>query len=97
MGPKWVRSFLRVGRGVFEIERGDSGVDDFIAAAEQTFYSGNTVSPGTMYQYVSETDGSTSTYLYDGVTFRLTSAGQWKGDSGVKQKLEFFAARRRRI
>ena len=79
------------------IERGDSTVDDFIAAAEQQFYSGSTVAAGTMYQYVSETDGSTSTYLYDGVTFKLTSAGQWKGDSGVKQKLEFFAARRTRI
>ena len=83
--------------GTFEIERGDSAVDDFIAAAEQQFYSGNMVPAGTMYQYVSETDGSTSTYLYDGVTFKLTSAGQWKGDSGVRQKLEFFATRRIRI
>ena len=83
--------------GTFEIERGDSAVDDFIAATEQRFYSGNMVPAGTMYQYVSETDGSTSTYLYDGVTFKLTSAGQWKGDSGVRQKLEFFATRRMRI
>jgi hypothetical protein len=83
--------------GAFEIERGDSAVDDFIASAEQQFYNGNMVPSGTMYQYVSETDGSTSTYLFDGVTFKLTSAGQWKGDSGVKQKLEFFATRRRRI
>src|SRR5271157_838500 len=83
--------------GAFEIERGDSAVDDFIAAAEQLFYNGSTVPAGTMYQYVSETDGSTSTYLYDGVTFKLASAGQWKGDSGVKQKLEFFATRRMRI
>jgi hypothetical protein len=83
--------------GTFEIERGDSAVDDFIAAAEQQFYNGSTVSAGTMYQYVSETDGSTSTYLFDGVTFKLTSAGQWKGDSAVKQKLEFFATRRMRI
>jgi hypothetical protein len=83
--------------GTFEIERGDSAVDDFIAAAEQQFYNGSTVPAGTMYQYVSETDGSTSTYLFDGVTFKLTSAGQWKGDSAVKQKLEFFATRRMRI
>jgi hypothetical protein len=83
--------------GAFEIERGDSTVDDFIAAAEQQFYNGSTVPAGSMYQYVSETNGSTSTYLYDGVTFKLTSAGQWKGDSGVKQKLEFFATRRMRI
>lgn len=83
--------------GSFEIERGDSVADDFIAAAEQQYYNGNLVPAGSMYQYVSETDGSTSTYEYNGVTFRLTNAGQWKGDSAVKQKLEFFAARRRKI
>jgi hypothetical protein len=83
--------------GSFEIERGNSAVDDFIAAAEQQFFSGNSVTPGTMYQYVSETDGSTSTYQYDSVVFHLSNAGIWKGDSSVKQKLEFFAVRRRRI
>ena len=74
-----------------------STVDDFIAAAEQQYFNGSTVSPGTMYQYVTETDGSTSTYQYDNVAFRLVNAGIWKGDSSVKQKLEFFAVRRRRI
>jgi hypothetical protein len=83
--------------GGFELDRGSSTVDDFIAAAEQLYFSGNGVAPGTMYQYVTETDGSTSTYQYDNVTFRLINAGIWKGDSSVKQKLEFFAVRRRRI
>jgi len=44
-----------------------------------------------MYQYITETDGSVSTYQYDGVVFKLISAGVWKGDSSVKQKFEFFA------
>ncbi len=83
--------------GTFEVERGNSAVDDFIAAAEQQYFNGSTSTPGTMYQYVAETDGSTSTYQYDTVVFKLPSAGQWKGDSSVKQKLEFFAVRRRRI
>ncbi len=83
--------------GSFEIDRGNSAVDDFIASAEQTFHSGRRVSLGTLYQYVTEPDGSTSTYQYDSVTFKLAAAGQWKGDSSVKQKLEFFAARRKRI
>jgi hypothetical protein len=83
--------------GSFELDRGGSTVDDFIAAAEQQYFSGNSVAPGTMYQYVTETDGSTSTYQYDNVIFRLINAGIWKGDSSVKQKLEFFAVRRRRI
>jgi hypothetical protein len=83
--------------GSFELERGSSIVDDFVAAAEQQYYNGNSATAGTMYQYVTETDGSTSTYQYDNVTFRLSNAGIWKGDSSVKQKLEFFAVRRRRI
>lgn len=83
--------------GSFEVERGSSVLDDFIAATEQQYYNGDTGSAGTMYQYVTETDGSTSTYQYDGVSFHLANAGIWKGDSSVKQKLEFFAARRRRI
>src|ERR1700759_5412972 len=58
--------------GSFEIERGSSAVDDFIAATEQQYFSGNNVGAGTMYQYVTETDGSVSTYQYDNVTFRLS-------------------------
>jgi hypothetical protein len=83
--------------GSFEIERGNSAVEDFIAAAEQDYYNGALTATSTMYQYIAEPDGSTSTYQYDGVSFRLASAGLWRGDSSVKQKLEFFAARRRRI
>jgi hypothetical protein len=83
--------------GSFELDRGSSTVDDFIAAAEQQYFNGKSISFGTMYQYVTETDGSTSTYQFDNVAFRFSNAGVWKGDSSVKQKLEFFAVRRRRI
>ena len=83
--------------GSFEIERGNTAVDDLIAQIEQQYFNGTAAAPGTMYQYIAEADGSTSTYQYDTVTFKLTSAGQWRGDSSVKQRLEFFAARRRRI
>lgn len=83
--------------GSFEIERGSSVVDDFIAAAEQNYFDGVNTSLCTLYQYVNEVDGSVSTYQYDNVTFKFANAGSWKGDNSVKQKLEFFGARRRRI
>ncbi len=83
--------------GSFDLERGNSAVDDFVAATEQQYFNGTIAPAGTMYQYVTETDGSISTYQYDSVTFKLASAGQWKGDSSVKQTLDFFAARRRRV
>lgn len=83
--------------GSFELERGNSVVEDFIAAAEQTYFNGGSASSVTMYQYINETDGSTSTYQYVNVTFKLVNAGIWKGESSVKQKLEFFGVSRARI
>jgi hypothetical protein len=83
--------------GSFEVERGTSALDDFISTLEQNFYNGSGSQPGTMYQYITETDSSVSTYQFDGVVFKFTNAGAWKGDASVKQKLEFYATRKRRI
>lgn len=83
--------------GSFELERGTSAVDDFIASAEQAFHATGQLPVGTLYQYVSETNGSTSTYQYENAVFRLAAAGAWKGDNSVKQKLEFFASKRKRV
>jgi hypothetical protein len=83
--------------GSFELDRGDSVAEDFIASMEQNYYNGSPTETSAMYQYVSEVDGSTSTYQYDSVVFHLSNAGQWRGDTAVKQKLDFFASRRRRI
>ena len=83
--------------GHFELERGNSAVDDFIAKVEGAFFARQPVASGTVYQYVSEADGSISTFQYDGVVFKLAQAGTWRGDQSVKQRLEFFAATRKRI
>jgi hypothetical protein len=83
--------------GSFEVERGNSDLDDFIAQAEQIFFAVGSLPAGTIYQYVAEVDGSTSTYQYSGVVFKLANAGDWRGDASVKQKLEFFATQRQRI
>jgi len=65
--------------------------------SERIFLSQGSLPAGTVYQYVTEVDGSTSTYQYSGVVFKLVNAGSWKGDASVKQKLEFFATKRQRI
>jgi hypothetical protein len=80
--------------GSFDIERGSSSADDLVAQIEQSYLAGTTPAPGTLYQYVDEIDGSISTYQFSGVAFKLTSAGVYKGDASVKQKLEFFATSR---
>lgn len=84
-------------RGSFDVERGTSAVDDFIAMAEQAFFSQGSLPAGTVYQYVNEVDGSVSTYQFSGVTFRLANSGSWRGDAAVKQRLEFFATQRVRV
>ena len=83
--------------GHFELERGNSAVDDFIAKVESAFLSGKPAATGSLYQYIAEADGSLSTYQFDGVVFKLAHAGAWRGDQSVKQRLEFFASSRRRI
>lgn len=83
--------------GSFEVERGTSSIDDFIAVSEQAFVNLGSLPAGTVYQYVTEVDGSVSTYEFSGAVFKLINAGSWKGDASVKQKLEFFATQRRRV
>jgi hypothetical protein len=83
--------------GGFDIERGSSTADDLLAQIENAYLSGGGVSTGTLYQYVDEADGSTSTYQFNGVVFRLSSAGAYKGDASVKQRLDFYATSRARV
>ncbi len=80
--------------GSFSLDRGSSATDDFIAQIEQAYLAGQSISAGTLYQYVNESDGSTSTYQFNGVVFKLTSAGVYRGDAAVTQRLDFFASGR---
>jgi len=83
--------------GSFEVERGTSAVDDFVAVAETAFFAEGSLPAGAVYQYIAEVDGSTSTYQYSGVVFKLANSGSWRGDASVKQKLDFFATQRQRL
>lgn len=84
-------------QGSFTLDRGTSVADDFIAQIERAYLSGQAIAPGTLYQYVNETNGSTSTYQFEGVVFKLASAGVYRGDMPVAQKLDFFASTRKRV
>jgi hypothetical protein len=83
--------------GSFALDRGSSAVDDFIAQIEQAYLAGQPIGAGTLYQYVNEPDGSTSTYQFNGVVFKLTSAGVYRGDAAVTQRLDFYASGRIRV
>ena len=83
--------------GHFDLERGSPAADDFIAEIEQAWHVDGVMQGATLFQYISESNGSVSTYQFEGAVFKMTSAGAWKGDQAVKQRLEFFASRRKRI
>jgi hypothetical protein len=84
-------------RGTLEVERGDSVMDDYFAQLESQYYSGLNIQALTITQTVQEPGGNVSQYRYEGVVLKLDSAGSWKGDDSVKQKISFMASRRKKI
>lgn len=84
-------------RGQFQIDRGSSAVDDLVASIESAFWSAGVIGSGTIYQYVTEADGSLSTYEFIGVSLTLASLGHYRAENIVTQTLSFFASQRRRI
>lgn len=83
--------------GTFDLDRANSAADDLASAVETLFWNGQRLPAGQIYQYVNEPDGSTSTYLFSGATLSVEDAGTWQQEQTVKQRLSFFASRRRRI
>ena len=84
-------------RGSFDIDRANSAVDDLIASIEVAFWTAATIGQGTIYQYIIETDGSTSTYEFSGVSLTLANAGQFRQDDIVRQTINFFASLRTKL
>ena len=83
--------------GSFDLERGSSVVDDLFAQIENGWFTTGAYANSTIYQYISETDGSTSTYQFIDASLKFSDAGSWKGDASVKQKVDFMAGRRQRV
>ena len=84
-------------RGQFQIDRGSSALDDLVAAIEAAFWNAGVIGSGTIYQYVTESDGSVSTYEFIGVALTLTNSGHYKAENIVTQTVSFFASQRNRI
>jgi hypothetical protein len=81
----------------FSIDRANSVADDAIAALELAYWNEQTVLFGTLYQYTTEINGSTSTYQYNNVTYHLSDAGTWTQNQVVKQTITGWASTRYRI
>jgi len=80
-----------------ELERGSPAIDNLFALIEQAWHSAGSYFTATVYQYIAEPDGSTSTWQFDNVALKLDNPGGWKGDASVKQTVSFMANRRRPV
>ncbi len=94
--PRPVRQF-NGWRGRFELERADSTPDDYFSQLEANYFAGISENPVTLTETVSEVSGAITQYSYVGVLLKLDSAGEWSGDSTVKQTISFVASRRVKV
>ena len=83
--------------GSFMIERANSVADDLFSQIEQGYWATGVIGFGQVFQYVTELNGSVSTYQFDGVAMHLSEAGSWKADASVKQTIAFTASTRKRV
>lgn len=79
-----------------EIDRFDSTMDDFWAAAEEAYYAGQNLPWGYIQETIQEPNGGTSQYRYEKVAYKVTDIGAREGDKVVKMKLEALASRRKK-
>lgn len=83
--------------GTIELIRKGPLMDEFWALLEASYYNGVTIQPSIMLETIQEPDGSITQWSYIGTLFRLTKAGDWKGNEFVMQTLEWRATRRNQI
>lgn len=83
--------------GSFTIERRDSTLDDYFALVETNYWNGASESPASITETVQEAAGNVTQWRYTGVLLQFDDAGEWRGDSTVKQSMSFLASKRIKI
>ncbi len=83
--------------GSFDVERQDAIIEDYFVQLEANYFAGVNEQPATIMETISNPDGSVSQYRYERVIMTLDNAGDWKGDSSVKIKVSFEAARKKQV
>ncbi len=83
--------------GSFSIERADSTVDDYFSQLEANYYAGIGEQAATITETIQEVSGAITQYRYLNVLLKYEDAGEWKGDSTVKQTLGFVSAQRVKV
>ena len=81
----------------FSVDRSDSAIDDFCSAIWGAYRAAGRVPDGSIFVYVSELNGSESTYEYSGVAFKPDDLGSFKKEDSVVQKMSASAMDFRRV
>lgn len=80
--------------GSFTLERRSGTLDKFFNQLEANYYLGIAELPVFIDQVIREADGSVTSEQYTEVLLKLDDAGEWRGDSNVKQSISWLGNRR---
>ncbi len=78
-------------------DRSSPAVENYFIQDEANYYAGVNQIGGTIYETVTEKDGTTSQYRYTNVILKYDEAGDWKKDGYVGLSVTAMASRKIRI
>jgi hypothetical protein len=76
----------------FKWDRTSPVVDQYFAQLEATYFAGGNQLGGTVYETITEADGSLTQWRYVGAVFKLDKAGDFSGDKKVEQSFSGMAS-----
>ena len=83
--------------GTVQCQRTNANLDNLVADIEAAFWSAGTITNGDLYQYITEPDGSTTTWHYTNVSIVLNAGGSWSNDTLVMQSFTFNASQKVKV
>ena len=76
----------------FKVDRQDPNIDNYFASLEATYFAGGNITGGTVYETITEADGSITQWRYTGVVLKFDKAGDFSGDKKVEQNFSGMAS-----
>jgi hypothetical protein len=96
-GPRREKHVYDGWTGTIALDRENNDLDSLIAKFEAAFWlMGGTTQDATLFEYITELNLSTSSYMYSDVALSFDT-GTWKSDSAVDMKITFFARRKQQL
>jgi len=84
-------------RGSFDFDRTNNSIDIYFANFEAAYYNGGNPLDGSITETIQEADGTTTQFVYEGVSMRLANSGQWRASEKVTQRIDWSASQRKQV